>query len=103
MATAADIAELRRLINEPTSETYTDIVLSARIDTSDSLRGLAATIWREKAATFAGLVDVKEGSSDRKLSQLYKQALEMATNFESGADVVAAGRAPARTRQIERP
>lgn len=105
MATATQIAELRRLINEPDDVApWTGAVLAARIDEDPTLdlRTLAATIWREKAATYAGLVDIKEGNSDRKLSQLYKNALEMATSL-GGADalVVGSGR-PTRTRKIER-
>jgi hypothetical protein len=103
MADPATIAELRRLIDEPTPETFTDEVLSARIDAEPGdLRVLASTIWREKAAQYAGLVDVKEGNSDRKLSQLYKNALEMATSL-GGADAVIVGSGrPTRTRKIER-
>jgi hypothetical protein len=104
VATAEDIASLRRLIDESSQDPYTDEMLGARIDAStDELRVLAASIWREKAARYAGLVDVKEGSSDRKLSQLYKQALEMATSLSGGAVVAAATRRPATTRPIERP
>jgi len=101
MADPAVIAELRRLIDEPTPETFTDEVLSARIDASPDLPALAGQIWREKAATYAGLVDIKEGNSDRKLSQLYKQALEMASSLDPGG-VEAEERRPARTRRIER-
>lgn len=103
MADAASIAELRRLIDEPTQDPYTDADLSARIDAEPGgLRILAATLWREKAARFAGLVDIKEGNSDRKLSQLYRHALEMATNLGGSVeDVVVGGRAT-RTRRIER-
>lgn len=104
MATVDQILELRRLINELTEESYTDAVLATRIDASESLQALSAVIWREKAATLAGLVDVREGNSDRKLSQLYKQALEMAVSFEAqtSAEVVATRRG-SRTRPIERP
>lgn len=104
MATATQISDLRSLINEPTQDPYTDTVLGARIDAlgpTPDLRTLAATIWREKAAQYAGLVDIKEGNSDRKLSQLYRQALDMATSLGGGEDVLVGGR-PTRTRKIER-
>ena len=103
MAEAAEVAELRRLINEPTDAApWTDAVLSARIDANEgTLVSLAATIWREKAASFAGLVDIKEGNSDRKMSQLYKQALEMASSL-GGGDEALVVRRPTRTRKIER-
>jgi hypothetical protein len=99
MATTEQITELRRLINEPdNAEPWTDAALGLRIDAVTSLTELAATIWSEKAAQYAGLVDVKEGSSDRKLSQLHRQALDMAASFGAG-DSTARG---ARTRRIER-
>lgn len=101
MADAAAIAELRRLIDEPDQTTYTDDVLSARLDAvGGDTHALASTIWREKAARYAGLIDVKEGSSDRKMSQLYQQALKMSDSFLVGGAVVV--RRPARTRPIER-
>lgn len=103
MATTEDIAELRRLINEPDNVApWTDLVLDARIEADPDLVALASAIWREKAATYAGLVDVKEGNSDRKLSQLYKNALEMSTSLGvSATATVSAGRRTT-TRRIER-
>lgn len=105
MATAEQIIELRRLTDEVGSSTYTDEVLSVRIDGATTLHLLASDIWREKAATYAGLVDIKEGSSDRKLSQLYTAALKMAdalgTATDDGEPVTV--RRPGRTRPIERP
>ena len=107
MADANAIAELRRLINEPVNaEPWTDEALSQRIDALDpgsSLRTLASSIWTEKAASYASLVDVKEGNSDRKMSQLYKQALEMAGSLGTGEDgQPISTRKPSRTRAIER-
>jgi hypothetical protein len=101
VATAEQITELRGLINEPTQDPYTDEVLGLRIDAEPELRILAATLWREKAARFAGLVDIKEGNSDRKLSQLHKQALDMATAL-GGSVEVAVGARRVTTRKIER-
>lgn len=101
MADAAQIAELRGLINEPTADPYTDAALAARIDAATgTVRALAGQVWREKAAAYAGLVDVKEGSSDRKLSQLYTQALRMADSFS--VDDSPAPARTSRTRQIVR-
>lgn len=103
MATAEQVADLRRLIDEPTQDPYTDAILGVRIDAhgDEDLRLLASTLWREKAARFAGLVDVQEGNSRRNLSQLYKHALEMATSL-GGAEASLTTRRPARTRPIER-
>lgn len=102
MADAATILELREMINEPNVAPWTDEVLSARIDNWDgTLDLLAARIWKQKAASLSGLIDVKEGNSDRKMSQLYKQALEMSASF-GGVEAEASTRRPARTRPIER-
>lgn len=104
MATADQIAELRILIAEPAdAEPYTDVKLSLRIDTGEDPRAIAASIWREKAASYSTMVDVQEGSSKRSLSQLQKQALSMASSFDGelaaeGFDV----RRGSRTRKIER-
>ena len=101
MATALQIADLRALIDEPDTTTYTDEVLAARIDAVDGdLYPLASTIWREKAARYAGMIDVQEGSSNRKMSQLYQNALSMASSLV--ISVTGSGPRRARTRPIER-
>lgn len=104
MATALAIAELRSLIDENDQTSYTDFVLSDRLDAVDGDQyRLAEVIWREKAARYSGLVDIQEGTSSRKMSQLYTQALKMADSFASGLTaVVVSTRRPARTRPIER-
>lgn len=81
MATSEQILELRLLIAEPTEDRYTDADLSARLDVAESVDELAGTIWTEKAARYAALVDMQEGTSRRSLSQLQSQALAMATRF----------------------
>lgn len=101
MADLVLVVELRRLINEPDQTIYTDIVLSNRLDlVLGDVESLASIIWREKAATYAGLIDIQEGSSNRKMSQLYQQALRMSGSFNVNDVPV---RRAARTRQIERP
>lgn len=104
MADAATIAEIRRLINEPDNFTpWTDEELSTRIDAwTGTTTSLAASIWREKAASYGELVDIQEGSSNRKLSQMYSQALKMAEGLDGGASVVGSTRRASRTRPIER-
>lgn len=104
MATPETIAELRSMIGEPDPDSYTDDVLSARIDASRDLNELAAEIWREKAAAVAGLVDVTEGNSTRSLGNLYKQALAMAAQYQSrvtSTSTTPTGRVT-RIRPIER-
>lgn len=103
MATPEAIAELRRLIDEATQATYTDLVLSARIDAaSGNLNTVAGAVWTEKAATYSGLIDIQEGNSNRKLSQLQGQALKMAASFGADTSGASSAKRPARTRRIER-
>jgi hypothetical protein len=86
MATAEEIANLRRLIAEagPASP-FDDPTLSARLDVADSIYALASEIWTEKAAAAAVLVDVTEGGSSRKMSGVQDQALMMASQMRNSA------------------
>lgn len=103
MATPTEIADLRRMINEPTTATYSDDALGDIIDASANLSSAASSVWTEKAARYAGLVDVSEGSSRRSLGDLYEQALSMATHHASIGAGSTGGSSRARTRAIERP
>ena len=78
MATADEIAALRLLVAEPDQETYTDEDLNERLEAGTSQYTVAFDIWTEKAAAAAGLVDMSEGGSSRKLGDVYEQALGMA-------------------------
>lgn len=64
----------------------------------------AATVWEGKAAGFANLVDVSESGSSRKMSDLYKNAVAMASYYrgKSTTVVVDVSNRP-RTRTIRRP
>lgn len=84
MATESQIDTFRLLIgNPPNEDPYTDTQLGARLDAATSPEALAASIWREKAAEYSGLVDVSESGSSRSLSQLSKNALIMAASFDA--------------------
>lgn len=105
MAEATTIEDLRGLINESeNTEPWTDVYLGGLIDAWEgTLEALASKIWTKKAATYAEMIDIQEGSSNRKLSQLHTQALSMARSFltdESG-DIAGKPRT-SRTRRIER-
>lgn len=79
MATAAEIAAFRLLIDEQEDKLpYTDAALGERMDSATSPQALAAVIWTEKAAALAALVDVSESGSSRSLGQLQDKALAMA-------------------------
>mgnify|MGYP003407042812 CR=1 FL=1 len=87
MASAADIATLRQLVNEPDTTTYTDEQLGAMID-SLTVNGAAADIWARKAASLSESVDMTEGGSSRKNSDLLKNAITMRNLFAGMAEDV---------------
>lgn len=82
MASEDEIATLRRMTAlEVDDAIYTDSLLGGMIDDL-GFAAAAAQIWREKAATAAGLVDTTESGSSRSLSQLRKGYLEMASAIQ---------------------
>lgn len=106
MATEAEIKLLRRLVNETQNAApWTDEYFGDLIDVSEDMRSAAAHVWTEKAAAYADLVDVQEGSSRRALGDLYEQALSMREIFsgDEGEVDTSTTLRPARTRPIERP
>jgi hypothetical protein len=74
------LAQIRRMVNEPTEVNYSDAALLALFAQNTntqgwlSLNGVALSIWNEKLARYAELTDISESGSERKLSQLYKNA-----------------------------
>ncbi len=91
MATESEIARLRRVTDLAANDAvYTDELLSALIDEL-GFEATAASIWKEKAASFAGLVDTTESGSSRSLSQLYKNALEMSGTVGPAEEAVTSG------------
>lgn len=103
MASDEQVADIRRMVAEPTADTYTDDALKTMIDAAANLNTLAADIWTEKAAQYAELVDTKEGSSSRALGSLYDQALKMAKGFQDRDKASSSPAGRSRVRQIERP
>ena len=84
-------------------QTLTDEEIVAAYNETDSFNAMMAILWRRIASRQAGLVDIQEGSSSRKLSQLYTQALVMAERYEaSAAGLEPTGPRPGRTRRIVR-
>jgi hypothetical protein len=100
MATEAQVSRLRRMIDEASTDTYSDSDLSSIIDISENLELAASDIWMEKAASLARLVNVSESGSSRSLSDLHKNALLMSSNYSSAgrADIVQEEAAVSRTR-----
>lgn len=91
MATSEQITQFRRMIGELTdAEPWTDAYISDLIDASASMNAAASQGWLEKAATYAGMVDMGESGSTRRLSQLRTSALEMAGYYRKLAEGEAA-------------
>jgi len=104
MATVDEVAMLRRMTDIAHDDTlYTDAVLAGIIDASASIEAAAAQVWTEKAASFAGSVDMSESGSSRSLSQLHKHALEMRDKMAGAADGGGTPSGGSFTVQIERP
>lgn len=100
MASEAEVARLRRITDlSADDEIYTDTLLGQLIDDL-GMESAASTVWKEKAAGLAGLVDTTESGSSRRLSQLYDQALKMGSAF-TPPDPTPAG-ASSFTVEIER-
>lgn len=63
---------------------FTDDEIQAFLDQNGQLINRATAMgWRAKAAQLAGLVDVQEGNSSRKMSQAYDQAMQQAKYWAS--------------------
>lgn len=107
MATPEQIAELRLLIAEPDdAPPYTDAFLGALIDANGGEQNKSAfTVWTQKAASAAELVDISEGGSSRKMGDVYEQALSMAKFFGDQTPGGVTPEAPAYTRikKLSRP
>jgi hypothetical protein len=104
MATTQELAELRLNTKQPLNEEpYTDDFMMGMID-EYGVDGASGKIWRAKAAAVSNLVDVSEGGSSRKMSQVFEQYTKNAIGFEA-SDVVDEGdssyRAP-RSRKATR-
>jgi hypothetical protein len=112
-ASNADVARLRRLVNEPDATTYTDadlrgyieryplidgvghepyvesstspVVLEANEDWTATydLNSAAADVWMEKAAALAGNYDFSAGGQSFQRSQAYQQYLYQVRYFRS--------------------
>lgn len=84
MATAAQIAEMRRMCAEPTTATYSDVALAAYIDRypltdargqlTYDMHAAAADVWNEKAAALAHLYDFSADGGSYSRSQGVAQA-----------------------------
>lgn len=79
MADDATLAQFRRMTDlDVEDEIYTDSLIDGMIEDL-GFETAAATVWREKAAKAAGMVDITESGSSRRFSQLKDAYLGMAS------------------------
>lgn len=102
MATNEELAALRRMVDEPTTDTYSDEALLALIDGSASLDAAAAQVWREKAAAASTYVNVSESGSSRSMQQVHQNSLAMAEFYGGRAGDVGTTADVKDTYPIER-
>jgi hypothetical protein len=102
MATADEVAAFRLLIAEPDETTYSDAALSGILDSASSVNAAAATIWTQKAAAAATLVNVSESGSSRSLGDIQRNALAMAKVFTDAIEEDPVTATGVRVRRIVR-
>lgn len=111
MALSADeLAQIRRMVSDADQEFWSDLLLQdaaeayVSTDGSYDLRSLAASLWEEKAAAWAKMVNTSESGSSRSMSQQFDHAIVMAKRFrESGSDEPADTSLYPRSTRIVRP
>lgn len=82
MASLEDLTTLREYVNEPDDTNgWTDDRLSGILDAGLTPYSAAGRVWALKAGQYSTLVDVSESGSTRKLSDLRKNAMEMAKHY----------------------
>lgn len=104
MATQLQITELRIEVKElADAEPYTDAFLGELID-AHGIPESAHKIWIAKRNAVASLVDISEGGSSRKMSQLFDNYDKIVKGYESGGGegVDSDGYVAPRTRKAER-
>jgi len=90
------IAYLRLLLAEPyapqspqpdvTGYLFSSDQLQILLNFSESITRAAQVGWECKAAYFQSLVDVEESGASRKLSQMFRNAVQMVDRFKLNAD-----------------
>lgn len=83
-----------------------DEILEIYHQNGENVNCTAADIWSQKAAAAGDLIDIQEGASTRKMSQLASQAENRAKYFRDlceGDTTTPPASRPTRTAQIVRP
>lgn len=99
MATQEEVELVKR--NTDNGGGWTDEQIASALDMGNSVRAVTHQIWTSVAASSAGLVDVQESGSSRKLSDLHKNALAMAKHWDPATEVAVTADRPT-TRGIVR-
>lgn len=96
-ALAGALGSLRLLIADsgPEQMFSDDQLMGMLTRNSNHLTAAVAEGWLAKAGKYAGLIDHTESGTDRKLSQMYRQANQQATLWASRAATETAGRTTA--------
>ena len=104
MATDAEVAEVRKNVAEQDDESFSNIYIGSLVD-AVGITGASAAIWRKKAASYAELVNVTEAGASHSFSDLQRNALTMAAEFDAMALVEvdeASGAGRVQVKVIER-
>lgn len=106
---AEQLAQVRRMIDEDTDANgYTDALLIAGaeaffVNSAYNLRAYAGSLWEEKAAKAAELVNVSESGSSRSMAQVFDHYMAMAARFNSSIGTDTATATYPRSTRIVRP
>lgn len=86
---------LRRLLGDqiPSGKTeddafFTNERLAELIESNHNIYGAASEGWDEKAAYYSETVDIMENGSDRKLSQLFRNAKAMSDKYDKQSEML---------------
>jgi hypothetical protein len=104
--TEDQLAQVRRMINEPTEDNgWTDDLLMAGAEAYFAndvydLRAYAGSLWEQKAAQVAELANVSESGSSRSLSQIFDHYMAMSARFGTAPGTGVTITAPRSTRIV---
>lgn len=96
--------QLRRMIGDATEPyTYDDAQIDAWLtETEGDARAAAASFWYNRSTEYSQMVDITEAGSSRKNSDLFKNALALAKQFDDSDEVPVDTTLPSTTRRIVR-
>lgn len=76
--------QIRRATGEWGDSDYEDSYFDRFLDEAGgNVDAAAASVWQEKAAGYAEMVDISEAGSSRKNSQLYSNAMDMMAKYNA--------------------